>query len=602
MRLKVSLVGAVVLVLLSLPASALAGTYAWAQPTDFTKTGSGANPEHKYGKASWSYLSSGGALTFSGGSWSGGGASVGPSGSQLQMLPPQGGTVTLRWTSPFTSSTNVTVSGTIAQPALPCVSVSIKKSGSAISGGLPATISVGSGDTIDVVVQDGSGPLGLGHGTCDVVQVNLQFTASVPAPKPTLTTPADGATVGGQPTFSGTAATGFGADDHVTVNLYSGASAGGSPVQTLTAPVGSDGSYSVAPPSALADGQYTAVAAQDDLGGGHGVSAPNTFTVSTTAPAVTLDPPSAKPLLTATPTLQGKAATGNGASSTVSLLIYGGSSVSGTAVRQVSGTRSSSGAFAIQVKPALPDGEYTAVAVQQGLGGATGRSAPQTFSVKVHPPALTLLSPAAGSRTSDAQPVISGAAGDAFGDSPRVTVMLYDGSSTSARRLGVVTVSARGGQWSVRWSRALAPGIYTVRAKQSDDAGHTAFTKPHSFLVVGSTSAIGSSVQLSRENMVSVPITCTAPAAQTCTGTVEILTAKSFRPSPGGPSGPVRVMFACVSIPGEATQTVARAVPSDVGRMLRRAAPVKVNVTIQFDTSSGGSVSGSASRELQAAS
>ena len=108
-----SVAGAVVLLLLSLPASSLAGTYSWAQPTDFTKTGSGANPEHKYGKASWSYLSSGGALSFSSGVWSNGaagGSSIGvPSSSatQLQMLPPEGGTVTLRWTSPFTSSTSL---------------------------------------------------------------------------------------------------------------------------------------------------------------------------------------------------------------------------------------------------------------------------------------------------------------------------------------------------------------------------------------------------------------------------------------------------------------------------------------------------------------
>ncbi len=596
------MVGAVVLLLLSLPASSLAGTYSWAQPSDFTKTGSGSNPEHKYGKASWSYLSSGGALTFSGGAWSGGGASVGVSGTQLQMLPPQGGTLTLRWTSPFTSSTNVTVSGTIAQPVLPCVSVSLKKSGSAVSGGLPATISVGSGDTIDLVVQDASGPLGLGHGTCDVVNVKLQITASVLAPKPTLTTPANGATVGGQPTFSGTAATGFGADDHVTVNLYSGSSAGGSPVQTLSAPVGSDGSYSVAPPSALADGQYTAVAAQDDLGGGHGVSAPSTFTVSTTAPAVTLDALSSKPLLTATPTLSGKAATGSGASSTVSLLIYGGSSASGTAVRQLTGTRSSDGTFAVKVTPPLPDGQYTAVAVQQGLGGVAGRSAARTFAIKVHPPAVTLTAPAAGSRTSEAQPVFSGAAGDAFGDSPRVTVILYDGSSTSAPRLGMMTVATHGVSWSARWSRVLAPGIYTVRAKQTDDAGHTAYTKPHSFLVVGSSSAIGSSVQLSHDDTVSLAVTCTAPASETCSGTVEILTARSFRPSPGGPSGPLRVMFAYVSIPGGSTQVVARPVPSDVARTLRRAAPVKVNVTLQFNTGSGGSISGTASRELQAGS
>jgi hypothetical protein len=181
-------------------------------------------------------------------------------------------------------------------------------------------------------------------------------------------------------------------------------------------------------------------------------------------------------------------------------------------------------------------------------------------------------------------------------------VILYDGSSTSAPRLGTMTVTTHGARWSARWSRVLAPGIYTVRAKQTDDAGHTAYTKPHSFLVVGSSSAIGSAVQLSRDDTVSLAVTCTAPASEMCSGTVEILTARSFRPSPGGPSGPLRVMFAYVSIPGGSTQVVARPVPSDVARTLRRAAPVKVNVTLQFNTGSGGSISGTASRELQAGS
>lgn len=603
------MVGAVVLLSLSLPASSLAGTYSWAQPTDFTRTGSGANPEHKYGKPSWSYLGSGGAMTFSSGTWSNGaagGSSIGaPSSSatQLQMVPPEGGTVTLRWTSPFTSSTSVKVSGTVSQPVIACASVTLKKSGSSIQGGLPATVSVGGGDTIDLVVQDESGPLGLGHGACDAVGVALQITASVPAPKPTLTSPANGAALsGGEPTFTGEAAAGFGASSQVTVSVYSGALASGSPVQTLTAQVGADGSYSVAPSSPLADGQYTAVAEQDDLGGGHGSSSANTFTINTTPLVVTLNAPATKPLRTATPTLGGKAATSSGASSSISVLIYGGSSASGAAVRQLSGTRSSDGTFAIEVTPGLPDGQYTAVAVQQGQGGVAGKSAAQTFSIKVHPPAVTLTSPAAGSRTSDAQPVFSGAAGHVFGDSPNVTVILYDGSSTSGRRLGAMTVTAHGGNWSARWRRVLGPGIYTVRAKQTDDAGHTVYSKAHSFLIVGPTSAVGSSVRLGQDSRVSVPITCTAPGGQTCTGTVEILTARSLHPSPGGPAGPVRVMFAYVSIRSGSTEDVARSVDPDVARALRRAAPLKVNVTIQFDTSSGGSISGTVSRELQAGS
>jgi hypothetical protein len=48
-------VGATTLLALCAPGVALAGSYNWNQPGDFT----GANPEQKYGRPSWSYDTSG---------------------------------------------------------------------------------------------------------------------------------------------------------------------------------------------------------------------------------------------------------------------------------------------------------------------------------------------------------------------------------------------------------------------------------------------------------------------------------------------------------------------------------------------------------------
>jgi hypothetical protein len=59
---------------------------------------------------------------------------------------------------------------------------------------------------------------------------------------------------------------------------------------------------------------------------------------------------------------------------------------------------------------------------------------------------------------------------------------------------------------------------------------------------------------------------------------VLILTMGHYRTSPGGPSGRLRVMFAHVTIRGEKTALVTRAVEPDVARVLRRAAPLKVQV------------------------
>ena len=48
---------------LCLPAAALAGTYSWDLPANFTATSPGANPDHDaYGAAPWSYLEGPAAL------------------------------------------------------------------------------------------------------------------------------------------------------------------------------------------------------------------------------------------------------------------------------------------------------------------------------------------------------------------------------------------------------------------------------------------------------------------------------------------------------------------------------------------------------------
>ncbi|MGH2945477.1 MAG: LamG-like jellyroll fold domain-containing protein, partial [Solirubrobacteraceae bacterium] len=104
-------------------------------------------------------------------------------------------------------------------------------------------------------------------------------------PSVTLANPEDDATISdATPRFSGTAGTEATDEDSVTVAVYDGDTATGTPVQTLTAARSSSGSWSVESGSALADGTYTARATQEDAAGNAGVSSANTFTVST-APA-----------------------------------------------------------------------------------------------------------------------------------------------------------------------------------------------------------------------------------------------------------------------------------------------------------------------------
>ena len=69
----------------------------------------------------------------------------------------------------------------------------------------------------------------------------------------------------------------------ITIKIYSGSTATGSPVQTLTDTLDAGGNYNVSS-ATLADGTYTAQAQQDDTAGNTGFSSANTFTVDTVKP------------------------------------------------------------------------------------------------------------------------------------------------------------------------------------------------------------------------------------------------------------------------------------------------------------------------------
>jgi hypothetical protein len=112
----------------------------------------------------------------------------------------------------------------------------------------------------------------------------ITFTVSTDAvdtepPTVSLTTPEDGATVGtASPSFSGAAGAAAGDLETVTVHVYAGSAAAGTPVQALTTThVG--GSWSVTAAAALPDGPYTAQAEQSDAAGNTGRSAATTFSV-----------------------------------------------------------------------------------------------------------------------------------------------------------------------------------------------------------------------------------------------------------------------------------------------------------------------------------
>lgn len=479
-RLSALLVGVSALAALLAPASAMAGTFSWSLPNDFTASSPGSNPEHKYGAVSWTYKADGTALShFStsldgGAGWTDGkGENVAVTGGQVEIDAASSHTTAITWTNPFPSSQTVKVSNTFTS-LCPLGTLRQSPSGSSVTLAPGKSISV------------------------------------------TLTAP---------------------------------------PVLL----------------KCMAEGAIQ-------------------ISASTPGPTVTLNSPGTAPLTTSTLTLSGTASTGFSDASQVSVDIYTGTDTTATPIRKLTGAVGGGGQFAVQAS-ALPDGRYTAVASQTS-GAGTGRSPAVTFRIKVHPPALTLDRPPGKAWIGRADLSFSGDAGDALGDSSTVTVYLYSGKNVG-QLAGKRTVDVHGASWSTHWSK-LQLGYYTVVAVQSDDAGHTTRTAPHTFRVVSRTSAFGPKVTVAG-SAASIPIGCLAPSSQSCRGTVLVVTKRSFRASSGGPSGPLEVMFANVRIPGGTMETISGKVPGQVLKVLRRLRHVQVTVTSKLSRSGRRS----ASRVLQ---
>jgi endonuclease/exonuclease/phosphatase family metal-dependent hydrolase len=225
-------------------------------------------------------------------------------------------------------------------------------------------------------------PLTSGHEASDHRPVVADFS-SLLAPPPTVTlgTPANGsAQNSSSPRFGGTASTASGSSA-VTVKIYVGSGASGTPVQSIGgAPVGGDGSWSTAP-APLADGIYTARAEQTDSAGQVGSSAPSTFTVDTAAPRVTLtSPANGSSAKASTPTFAGAAGTAPGDATSVTVKIFSGTSATGTQIQTLSATVSN-GTWSV-AGPALAAGTYTARAEQADAAGNRGLSLANTFTIR----------------------------------------------------------------------------------------------------------------------------------------------------------------------------------------------------------------------------
>jgi Bacterial Ig-like domain len=236
----------------------------------------------------------------------------------------------------------------------------------------------------------------------------------------------------------------------VTLTIYGGTSVTNSVLQVLTSIQPQDNTWSVVPSVPLADGTY---AAQATAAFGE-TSEPDVFTIHTASPGVSLDDVES-PRRTA-PTFTGRAGEAVGDSTTVTVAVYAGGSVSGNAL--LSASVIEHGGQWSYSPPGLPDGSYTVQAIQgDSLGNAAGVSAPQTFTINTAPPAASFLwlpaSPYAGEAVS-----LASTSTDAV--SP-ITGFAWDLAGNGA-------FAAGGPVTSTRFS---APGLYVVRMRVTDASG-----------------------------------------------------------------------------------------------------------------------------------
>ncbi len=269
------------------------------------------------------------------------------------------------------------------------------------------------------------------------------------AAAPTVTVDAPALTNDNTPAITGTTNLPPGSAVTLTVTDANGA------VQTFSATVQAEGSYSASVPAPLAEGAYSVSAAVSV--GAATASASDGGSVDTAAPTITVDAPALGG--DTTPTISGS--TDLPAGSTVTLTVTGANG----AVQTFSATVQAGGGYSADVPAALVDGGYSVVALGIDAAGNTG-SASDSGVIDTTPPALAVDAPAL---TNDSTPTITGSTDLPAGSTVTLTVT----GSNGAVQTFTATVQP-GGSYSADVPAALAEGSYTVSASASDAAGNTA--------------------------------------------------------------------------------------------------------------------------------
>ena len=272
----------------------------------------------------------------------------------------------------------------------------------------------------------------------------------------TVPTPSNDVT----PSFSGTASESL----PVTVKVYKGSKAEGSPVATAEGALSGGKWGPVSSSTTLSSGTYTAVAEEkSSINNGPGKSEPRTFVINTEPPEVTL-------ASVTTPSNNTKPSFSGTASETlpVTVKIYKGSKVEGSPLASAEGPVSSKKWGSVTSSTTLPSGTYTAVAEESSsLGNSAGKSEARTFVINTEAPEVTLAT--VKTPSNDTTPSFSGTASESL----PVTVKVYKGSKPEGTLAASVEGSVSGGNWGpISSSTTLVSGTYTAVAEENSSLGN----------------------------------------------------------------------------------------------------------------------------------
>ena len=246
-----------------------------------------------------------------------------------------------------------------------------------------------------------------------------------------------------------------------TVTLTATDSNGNS--QNFTALVQGDGSFSVALPASMPDGNITITA---QVAGPTGVIANTSVsaTIDTTAPDLTLD--NLPVTNDSTPLISGTVDIAAGGEVTLTVTDSNGDSQIFTATVAPDGT------FSAPVPVELPDGAYSVTATVTDNAGNTASASAPDGEIDTLPATLELNVATAGN---DTLPTVSGTS-DAPAGTP-VQIVLTDSAGTQQTLSATVQAD---GSFDVTATTQLAQGNYTIQASVSDSAGNITNTSASS--------------------------------------------------------------------------------------------------------------------------